>query len=259
MSIEDFSFDLDIRQNKVYLPCSKAYTDINFSEKFTDHLYLIEMQKILNEWCSQYDDIHLKLRPGINDIRPFIWSDFVTLQRYTYVVDLNSLSIEFVENIPEFKSWSKENLTLTHRELNVNDVNFHLTFLKSKITSRKYKAIQNDLNARINELSVLELRDSNQNIKAQMIFNNNSKRAEQLFYIDDEDFKRNRGGIYAQYSFMLYFKEKGYSEFDFCGANLKNIAIYKSRFPVRLERIYELWYTKSKIKKLARQFLFHQI
>lgn len=249
---------LSVKGNAIVLSASDAYSPlqlINTSD--SSHKYLIESQSFIHHLIDTYSDVHLKLHPSISDIRPFLWNNFIALKRYTYVVDLKELSDELLQTVPEYKKWS--HLQVIEKALTAKDVEEHIQFLKPFVKSVRLQKIKSDLLQNIEQLSTLNIYNEEQNLTAQMIFNKNTSYAAQLFYRDTLDFKRNRGGVFAQYAFMQHFKNKGYTKFDFCGANMKSIASFKSRFPVQLVSFYELWYHQNKLKNTLRKFLFHQV
>jgi hypothetical protein len=242
----------------ILLPAYQAYTNFQMASTLdSDHKYLQETQEFVKNLCSQHPQIHLKLRPIITDIRPFLWNNFTAIKRYTYIVDLNSITSEALHAIPEYKRW--QHLRVVEQSLSIHDIQQHLTFLEHRVLPKRLRIIERDLKEHISELNTLNIIDEQYNVLAQMIFNTNTQHVEQLYYLDQLSFKRKRGGVFAQYAFMWYFKNKGYTQFDFCGANIKSIANYKRRFPGKLSPYYELWYTKSVILTLARKYLLHQV
>lgn len=249
----------DFQNLNPYLSAHKAYTDFDFNADESSHKFLIDKTKEIKNQIAIHPNIHYKFRPTLKDVRPFILNDFVVIKRYTYQVKLDELSIANVESIPEFSKFSMFPYKLTNGDFNKSDLDLHLSFLKSKISNRRLRTIKKDLLKNIDCLSTLNIVDERGNLCSQMVYNKFSKNAEQLFYWDSDSFKRERAGIFAQYTFMLFLKEQGYTIFDFCGANMKNIAQYKSRFPVELLSFYEAWYHRNSIKRLLRKYLFHQI
>jgi hypothetical protein len=240
------------------LLASDAYSCINLpSELNSSHKYLLVANNLAKELTEKYRDVHLKLNPKTQDIRPFLWNNFTAIKRYTYVVSLTDLSESSIHSIPEYKKW--QHLAVVEADLNDLDIIQHIQFLKAKVRPNRLSIIQQDLQQNKHHLKTLSIKNDLGELLAQMIFNHSKPTAEQLFYTDELSFKRNRGGVFAQYAFMLFFKNKGYTQFDFCGANFKSIALYKSRFPGNLQVFYELWHHQNKLKNLARKFLFHQI
>ena len=240
------------------LPASSAYTNINLpTELNSAHKYLIVANSLAKELSTTHKDVHLKLSPKTQDVRPFLWNNFTTIKRYTYLVELSELTEDYLQTIPEYKKW--QHLQVVEEPLSETDIKHHVQFLKNKVKSKRLSVIENDLMQNRALLNTLSIKNNEGELLAQMLYNHQEKNAEQLFYMDDSSFKRNRGGVFAQYAFMWYFKNKGYTQFDFCGANIKNIALYKSRFPGKLHSFYELWHHQNKFKNLARKFLFHQI
>jgi hypothetical protein len=249
---------LSVKGNVIVLSASDAYSPLILTNTAdSSHKYLFESQSFVQHLINTYADVHLKLHPSINDIRPFIWANFIALKRYTYVVDLNEITNDLLQAIPEYKKWS--HLQVMEKALTPEDIEGHVQFLKPFVKSTRIQKINSDLLQNIKQLSTLSIINEEHEIAAQMIFNKNTSYAAQLFYRDTPDFKRNRGGVFAQYAFMQHFKNKGYSQFDFCGANIKSIATFKSRFPVQLVSFYELWHHQNKIKNTLRKFLFHQV
>lgn len=246
---------LNTRKQGVYLPASQAYTLLDTSKNTSK--YLLEATTHVEKLCDEFSNIHLKLKPGNTDVRPFLWNDFICLKRYTYTVALNNINKESIQSLPEFKKW--QHLQVRQEVLRAEDIHQHINFLKPFVKKRRIKSIQIDLHENINDLNVLNIVDEQNLVYAQMIFNIHIPEAQQLFYFVSEESKKKRIGVFAQYAFMLFFKEKGYSTFDFCGANIPNIAEYKRSFPVKLEPIYELWFHRNPLKLLAHRYLFHQV
>lgn len=245
-------------KKSLILAASNAYSTINLpSELNSSHKYLLVANNIAKELCESYENVHLKFSPKTQDIRPFLWNNFTAIKRYTYIVSLEELIEMHVFSIPEYKKW--QHLQLAVADINEFDIKQHIHFLKGKVRSKRLSTIQQDLQKNKHQLKTLSVKNELGEVLAQMIFNHTSAIAEQLFYIDEPSFKRSRGGVFAQYAFMLYFKKQGYLLFDFCGANFKNIALYKSRFPGNLQVFYELWYHQNPLKNIVRRYLFHQI
>ncbi len=252
---ESIQAELCISNNNVILPATLGYSNVNTSTNTSK--YLLEATSEIKRACRQFSNIHLKLKPENTDIRPFLWNNFVCLKRYTYTVDLTNIRKEQLENIPEVKKWQA--LHVRQELLRSEDIHQHIQFLKPYVRHKRLKVIQKDLLENIHDLYVLNVVDEQSYIHAQMIFNIHQAEAQQLFYYINNESKKKRIGVYAQYAFMFYFKERGYSVFDFCGANIPTIAEYKSSFPVKLESFYELWYHRNPLKSLARRYLFHQV
>lgn len=247
-----------MRTTSLTLLASNAYSTINLpSELNSSHKYLIVAINIAKELSESYENVHLKLSPKTQDIRPFLWNNFTAIKRYTYIVSLAELSESAVHIIPEYKKW--QHLQVVAADINEFDIKQHIRFLKGKVRPKRLVIIQQDLHKNQHHLKTLSIKNELGEVLAQMIFNHTSANAEQLFYVDDPSFKRSRGGVFAQYAFMLYFKKQGYFQFDFCGANFKNIALYKSRFPGNLQVFYELWHHQNPLKNTVRRYLFHQI
>ncbi len=246
---------LNINGNNVYLPASQAYTE--FETINTTSKYLIEAPLIINGLCNQFSNIHLKLKPGNTDVRPFLWNNFICLKRYTYTVELNTIEAHTIQLLPDYKKW--QHLQVRQAVLRPEDIHQHINFLKPFVKKGRIKTILKDLLENITDLNVLNIVDEQNIVYAQMIFNIRYPEAQQLFYCISEENKKKRIGVFAQYAFMLYFKGKGYNTFDFCGANIPNIAEYKSSFPVTLECFYELWYHRNLLKSFTRRYLFHQV
>ncbi len=240
------------------LPASSAYTNISLpTELNSAHKYLIVANSLAKELSFNHQDVHLKLSPKTQDIRPFLWNNFIAIKRYTYLVELSELTETYLQTIPEYKKW--QHLQVVEEPLSDAYIKHHVQFLRNKVNSKRLRVIEKDLIQNRSLLNALSIKNEVGELLAQMLFNHQDKNAEQLFYMDESTFKRNRGGVFAQYAFMWYFKNKCYAQFDFCGANIKNIAHYKSRFPGKLHSFYELWHHQNKLKNFARKFLFHQI
>lgn len=249
--------DFQINHQGIYLPCSQGYTELSIQPSLNSaHKYLIEVDKCVKELCTQHPNIHLKLRPNITDIRPFLWNNFIAIRRYTYLCDLSVLSDELLNAVPEYRKWS--HLQVVEKNADSSDLDLHLHFLKDKIPAARFIQIKHDVHQHIHQLNALNIISEKGEVLAQMLYNHRYNRAEQLFYVDEPEFKRNRGGVFAQYAFLKHFRDKGFGEFDFCGANMKSIALYKRRFPVHLASFYELWYHQNTLKRMFRRFMYRQ-
>ncbi len=247
--------ELNTLNKNVYLPASQAYTSLETSKNTSK--FLLEATSQLKSLCDQFSNIHLKLKPNNIDVRPFLWNNFICLKRYTYTVDLANINHEMFLTIPEYKKW--QHLKIVQEHLTTEVIHQHIEFLKPIVKHSRLNTIKHDLTDNIRSLNVLNIVNEQGNVLASMIFNTESTEAQQLFYYISDENKKQRIGVYAQYAFMLYFKEQGYTIFDFCGANIPTIAEYKQRFPVKLEAFYELWYHRNPLKSLAHRYLFHQV
>jgi hypothetical protein len=212
------------------------------------------LQDLINQLKTKFNVISLRLSPHFGDIRPFIWNNFSTEVRYTYVksepskshysIDKNLKKIDQSQFVFKIESISKESLTLnlnTLKEINISLKN--QIIVKDFIENLGKENICKAANLYQNDIMVasciMMVDDFNKQIFT--LFLNSNSKLEKYAH------------TYLYQTLINYTFNNGYQEIDLCGANMLNIANFKSYFNCSLKAYYLVSYNPS--KAIIREFV----
>lgn len=202
---------------------------------------------LIEELQKRYLKICLKLPVNFTDIRPFVWNNFSSVVRYTYVKNLSNLS--YHENVRRilkkenshfsFKTNEDWDLVWEHHDKDLKKFNIR------KRISEKYLSYFRELkkdgnvetyNAYYNDVFVSSI----------IVLLDRVNKKAYLPLIGTVDGFYKEGLAIKIYDYTLSeLSREGFCLVDFCGANIKSIARFKHKFNPTLESYYEVKYSKN--------------
>ncbi|WP_207423707.1 hypothetical protein [Desertivirga brevis] len=241
------------KSNEIITPAEFYYHPFWVAKPMTEFIYIEILTSIICSLKATYRRITLKLDPSITDIRPFIWNGFKIENKFTYV-NLN--------NHPSGKSVLKDSLRLETREYLFKvegydkrswelNCSFHQSLAFSAQLLRGYEKLFN-LWSEHNFLQSCNLYKGNKLIAAALVLiDNKSGKVYRVMLnrVDNEKYAH----TYLNYYFLKWCNEHKYSYVDFCGANIRNISLFKSRFGTTLIPYHKVYYDPyyNTIERLA--------
>ena len=215
---------------------------------------------------QRYFTINLRLPLGFKDIRPFIWQGFTSTLKFTYVKSLSELT--YHENIKRILKkgnsdysvkvipWTTEIEQFLPAEL------IHIQFRKSKVPS---------IVSSLKELCNLDLMVvfagyyKDKLVACDLVLKDMNELKAYMFFISKSYGHYKSGFPAMMYDYVFkYFQEKGVNEVDMFGANIPEIALYKSKFTPELVDFFEVRYSFKRniveknfkrVKSLIRRIL----
>ncbi len=222
---------------------------------------------LLKQLQSKYTEIKIRLPISVTDSRPFIWNNFDINIKYTYIKTLVDLC--YHQNIKRIVKKEK----------------VEYTFKKNCDWDENWKFHNEDLNSFgvrvIHKSSYMKyfkgLKDSGL-VQVFNAYHNNVFLSSILVIIDrrlktayfpligtaDGHYKSGLPAMLYNYT-LTELKSEGFETVDLVGANIRNIAKYKSKFLPTLFPFFEVSYSKRavfaktkilKIKKIIGKILF---
>lgn len=222
------------------------YQHIYIHSDISERKKIEGMNLLVESLIKKFDKIDLKLNPEFNDIRAFTWNGFDNQTYYTYLIDLNK-KLNYSENISRQIKKYKLTHTVEHVvDLKISEGIFeqHLIDMnKNGIPKKELSAIRSWLTYLSEQglLKVFALRDDNNEINGSAIYIVHSTRAYLISIMS-----KNTAQVLLYDEVFNFMKEHAVFCIDLLGANLQNIAVYKSQFDANLQSYIIVSYRKNK-------------
>ena len=222
--------------NRVYLPENFTYTPVWFKPDISERKQIEIFSALITQLKNQFYKITLKLNVDIKDVRAFKWDGFNVETRYTYIRDRETKIHKTIET--RLKKIPTNEFILNIEKPNLEDILLNVEFLK-EIGFRK--------SLRKKYIELLKLWNDSGFLKSFRICDDKSISLGCFIVLLDENSKkaytlminganRNHEFIHAMvyHEITKWLDQNDYKEVDFCGANYKGIAQFKSFFNPKL-------------------------
>lgn len=245
----------------VCAPQLSPYSGLLYNFRKTKHIYNNELfhyricKLIIDELSTKNILINLKLNPGFNDIRPFIWRNFHSITRYTYQINYKDLSEIYGRlhtnakaRIKKAKRYQYEFLVsktgIDEKKL-YSLLNESITKNKGKISidmNRFKRIIQTFFDAGKLIVFSSEINSICVSAYAVLVYQNKA-----FIWLGGNKKSHLYTGVSTAtlYDALCYLVSHGYNEIDFVGANNEKTAVFKSQFNFKLTNYYQLIYKKN--------------
>ncbi|MFN5705717.1 MAG: hypothetical protein ACK45U_07685 [bacterium] len=220
------------------------YQAVYFNEKLSERKKIEAFNLLASSLTKHFDKIDFKLDPIINDVRAFTWNAFESKVYYSYHLNL-SLELNYSENINrQLKKYDKIYKVERLSKLNDHLIDAHIRdMVKNKLG--KAEAVQvkqwlkdfHDLNL----LDVFEMTDENGQEQGSAIYIRD-KNSSYLVAV----MSNNSSQALLYDKVIEYYRSENIKEIDLLGANIQNVAIYKSQFDAKLISYHIVSYRKNK-------------
>lgn len=221
------------------------YQAVYIKESISERKKIEAFDLLVSSLLKLYDKIDFKLDPKVVDVRSFVWNGFESKTYYSYHVDL-ARDLNYSENINrQLKKYSKilkvERLQSLDKELIESHIRDMIKNGLGKSEAEKVRGWINNF-FEIGILDVFELRDSESKEQGSAIYLRDKNTA---YLIAIKSNNSSQALLYDKV-FEQYRTEK-ISHIDLLGANIQNVAIYKSQFDAQLISYHIVSYRKNKV------------
>lgn len=250
-SKEKFIGGIGLREIKVFNKYIVSPSTLSLYMPFVvsedlNHRELIEVEKEFGIFLGNiFDIINITNTNELYDIRGFKWINYEVDVNYTAILNLTAFSFDFIDRA------EKKQIKKSERELMKNEPcddieimyslwckTFNRQGLKAPVSLSQirylYKIIKSQ-NA--GQGFVTFDKDRNPASFRICLWNNLNKVYDWIAGTDPNYFKVG-SSAFNLYSTLVYLKETGFSNFDFCGANIETIANFKLSFGAKLVPYY---------------------
>ncbi len=232
------------------------YQSIILHNEFSERSFINIWELIILELKKDFDAVDLKLAPYAEDIRPFTWAAWGHKIYYTATIDLTK-EFNYSENIRRsIKKGVKAGLSVKTHAYSQSITDAQLADMQqnglSKAELPKVQQWLKDL-AGLQNVVQFELLDAEQHCIGSSIYLVDQKQAYLISVMGGTEETGGQAYLYDQV--FSYFKTKGILEIDLLGANIPNIAIYKSKLGGETKSYTIISYRKYFLLSFLSQFI----
>lgn len=258
-----FGFPVFIKNRKIVVPNHFFYSVIVMDEEANPVIINDAWMFCLAELKKEYTTISFRFSPDVKDIRPFIWNGFSYQLRYTYLFHLHKFipSSPLKKHITRAKergvSYDTEYLTSDIFSIQRSDlIRFGFSSSTSSIFEKLFLEWQKN-----HQMICISAFFNNKRITTQLLLLDKNKKTAYCSILNsakDYRYLKVHSGLHG---FMIeYLKGLGMEQMDFCGANIKEIADFKSKFTDNLQAYYVVNYSRSmEVFRNLRSFIWQSL
>lgn len=243
-----FSVPIYFNNRNAELVTHFFYQAILINTQFSDQQFSAAWDALVLQLKTDFDEIDFKFAPYVENVSEFLKAGFEAEIRKTSVVDLQKFP-NYSENIVRsIKKANKFALNVNVQEFNEDIIDEHAVDMMKYGLAKKHanyfkiwfrECFQNS------STKIFELQEGNIRIGSSLYLMDNTS----AYLIATMGGKSESGGqAYLYDQAFRYFKEKGLIEVDLLGANIPNIALYKSKLGGELRTYQILRYRKHKLR-----------
>lgn len=236
----------------IITPLAFTYASIQI-EDISDRKYI----EVINSLCvylkKEFRKISLRLPLDITDLRPFIWEGFRITNRYTYVKSVDDFFYKSIEKNKLKVKLKAENAGFSFKVeiATEDDIDRVLGSLKKLFIRRKTIKSHKDFLLNLGNTGVLiafnAYLNAVLNCTSLVLIDKNLKKSYALL-IQESDNKLVHTFLYVKR--LEWLQQNDFEKIDFCGANSKGLANFKSFFNPVLKPYYLVNYNPFSYKLL---------
>ncbi len=220
------------------------YQAIYFNEKLSERKKIEAFNLLASSLTKHFDKIDFKLDPIINDVRAFTWNAFESKVYYSYHLNL-SLELNYSENINrQLKKYDKIYKVKRLSKFDDHLIDAHIRdMVKNNLGKAEAVQVKQWLKDfyDLNLLDVFEMTDENGQEQGSAIYMRD-KNSSYLVAV----MSNNSSQALLYDKVIEYYRSENIKEIDLLGANIQNVAIYKSQFDAKLISYHIVSYRKNK-------------
>ncbi len=232
------------KNKNIVLPEQFTYSPLWMCETLSDYKK-VEMQKLfIQSLKKRYRKITFKFNIDIIDIRPFKWQKFQEEIKYTYIKNTSR---------PPHKKITRDLKSIDHNifksEIKITQIsclNIFSPFFKELGYSKNKWHCFKKMFIKWSELGYLQtfniLKDDQVTASFLVLLDNNMQKAYTIVLNPTNSEDKHTHTYLYQY-IIDWLHVNGYTEVDFCGANMEGVASFKSFFLPVLKSYYYISYT----------------
>jgi len=225
-------------------------------------LIVTSINDILKEISPIY--FFMKLTPQIYDIREFLWSNYMTIPHYTYLIDLTKDFKELWSGLMNTTRRRIKKIERAYTEIDVikkNSGNQIYNLLKERYESQGLSSpllnssYINDLIKKYpNNIEVYIIKNEDNILSGKIIL-----KYKKIYFNWIGDVKSNDPNIadYMMWKFIERAKMEGFETYDMCGADTKRLCMFKSKFNPSLAIHFNI-IKKEKLIGYLVEWLYHK-
>ena len=233
------------------------YHAIYFNNKISERKKIESFNLLASSLIKHFDKIDLKLEPQLHDMRAFAWNAYESNTYYSYHLNL-SLELNYSENINrQLKKFNKiykvERIAKFDNEL----IDAHIRDMV-KNGLGKAEAIQVKQWMRdffdLNILDIFKMTDEHEVEQGSAIYIKDKSTAYLIAVMSNNS---SQALLYDKV--IEHYRLENITEIDLLGANIQNVAIYKSQFDAKLISYHIVSYRKNKVWESIKKVIKHKI
>lgn len=233
------------------------YQAVYYKKTLSERKKIEAFNLLASSLIKLFDKIDFKLEPSFDDIRAFVWNAFDSKTYYSYHLDLNS-ELNYSENISrQIKKYDKvykvEKLGDYNDTLINTQVNDMINNGLSIAEAQKVRSWMKDFyNQQI--LDLFQMKDEQGNEQGSAIYLKDQNSAYLIAVMSNNS---SQALLYDKV--IDYYRAQNTKEIDLLGANIQNVAIYKSQFDAKLISYHIVSYRKNKMWESIKKVIKHKI
>lgn len=232
------------------------YQSIILHDAFSERSFITSWELIILELKKDFDAIDLKLAPYAQDIRPFTWAGFGHKIYYTATLNLCK-EFNYSENIRRsIKKGVKAEASVRMQAYSQEITDAQLADMRNNgLGAKELPKVQHWLKAlaEIQHVMQFELLDAQRQVIGSSIYLYDAQQAYLISVMGGTDEYGGQAYLYDQA--FVYFKSIGITSIDLLGANLPNIAIYKSKLGAEAQSYTLVSYRKHFLRAFISQYI----
>lgn len=233
------------------------YQVIYFDKNLSERKKIDAFNFLAANLIKQFNKIDLKLDPELFDVRAFVWNGFESNTYYSYHINTSQV-LNYSENIKRqlkksFLSHSVENLN----SWNENLVDVQISdMLKNGLSKKESVIVKNWLKSCFEHhmLDIFVLKNTNGNLVGSALYLKSNTSAYLIAVMSDHS---TQSMLYDKA--IEYYKNNNISDLDLLGANIPNVAIYKSQFDSKLISYHIVSYRRNQVWELIKKTIKSKI
>lgn len=221
------------------------YHAIYFNPILSERKKIEAFDLLASSLIKYYDKIDFKLEPKCQDVRAFVWNGYNSNTYYSYHLNLNE-ELNYSENINrQLKKYNK-----IYKVEKLNDYDEHIIeahvhdMVKNglgKSEAGKVKAWMFDFQ-KLGILNVFKMQDEQGVDQGSAIYINDKNTAYLIAVMSNNS---SQALLYDRV--FEYYRSLKINHIDLLGANIQNVAVYKSQFDAKLISYHIVSYRKNKV------------
>lgn len=224
-----------VKSKKIITPESFSFTALWFANELSDVAYLECADSLIQLLKDNFYKISLRLSSQINDVRPFIWSNFRIENKYTYIKrDYSEPHYSISKNLSKLP---ENHYCFKVENIDPQSIEVNLKFLKvlgfSNALCDFYKPLIIEW-GKLGFVKAFNVYKQNELICSNIVIIDISENKIYTILLNNVSDQEKYAHTYLYQSIINWAKENYITEIDLCGANLPSVAKFKSYFNAEL-------------------------
>ncbi len=233
------------------------YQAIYFNKSLSERKKIEAFNLLASSLVKRFDKIDFKLEPTLEDVRAFVWNTYDSKTYYSYHLNL-SIDLNYSENISrQIKKYDKTYKVEVMNNFDETVIDAQLgDMVKNGLSITEAQKVKNWLRDfyDLKLLDVFQMKDEQGNEQGSAIYLRDQVSAYLIAVMSNNS---SQALLYDKV--IEYYRSQNITEIDLLGANIQNIAIYKSQFDAKLISYHIVSYRKNKVWESIKKVIKHKI